>query len=80
VPGRSASRRYRRTWGSRYGLVDGIVTMGTIVGFAVALAAMAGEWLGTLASSTPQAVATTAAPATVVAGPEIEPRPDSRVL
>lgn len=77
VSGRSAPRPYRRNWGSRYGLVDGIVTMATIVGFAVALAAMAGEWLGTLTSSMPQPVATTVAPvapATVAAGPTTGPR------
>jgi hypothetical protein len=46
VPGRSASRAYRPGWRSPYGWVEGIVTMGTVIGFTLALASMAGEWLG----------------------------------
>jgi hypothetical protein len=83
VSGRSASRAYRCKWGSRYGWVDGIVTMGTIVGFAAALAAMAGEAFGTLASQMLQTIASTvvpAAPGMVGAGPAIEPRADRRPL
>ena len=83
VPGRSAARAYRRRWGSRYGLVDGIVTLGTIVGFTVALALMGGEWLGAPTASTAQAVVTKVAPAatpTVATGPTIEPRAAPRPL
>jgi hypothetical protein len=83
IPGRSASHRYRRNWGSRYGWVDGIVTLGTIVGFAVMLALMTGEWLLAPTANLTQLVVAKAAPAatpTVVAGPPIEPHADPRPL
>ncbi len=81
VPGRSAARAYRRRWGSRYGLVDGIVTLGTIVGFSVALALMGGEWLGAPTPSTAEGVVTKAMPAatpTIAAGPTIDTCAGSR--
>ncbi len=83
VPGRSASRAYRRRWRSHYGWVEGIVTMGTIIGFTVAPVLMAGEWLGGQVASLTQTIATTVAPAadpTVAAGPAIEPCAGSRPL
>ncbi len=58
APGRRASRAYRRSWRSRYAWVEGIVTMGTLIGLTVAPVLMAGEWLGGQVATLTQTIAT----------------------
>lgn len=43
VSGRTAPPAHRRYRGSRYEMLEAIVTLGTVVGFAVAFALMVGE-------------------------------------
>jgi len=77
VSGRSAPPAHRRYRGSRYEMLEAIVTLGTVVGFTVALALMTGEWLRAPTVDLTQTVVAKCAPKatpTVVAGSTIEPR------